>query len=78
MLPLCSNNIEDMQMDSINRNQPEDNYENLASGEAVEKIKEIVKKAQTCFFCTSQSVAGANSSRPMNVREVDDEETSGF
>lgn len=60
-------------MDSINRNQPENNYEDLASGEAVRKIREIVKKAQTCFFCTLQSVAGANSSRPMNVQEVDDE-----
>lgn len=60
-------------MDSINQNQPEDNYDDLASREAVQKIKEIVERAQTCFFCTSQSLAGADSSRPMRVQQVDDE-----
>ena len=39
-------------MDSINRNQPEENREDLRGPTAVEKIKEIVKKAKNCFFCT--------------------------
>ena len=40
-------------MDSINENQPEQNREDLASQGAVKKIKELVTKAETCFFCTA-------------------------
>lgn len=58
-------------MDSINRNQPEDNYEALSSAAAVTKIKELVNKASICFFCTrlgNQPFA----TRPMSVQEVDE------
>ena len=37
-------------MDSINKNQAEKNYEDLQSEQAIEKIKDIVDKAKTCFF----------------------------
>ena len=56
-------------MDSINREQPEKNRDDLLGREAVEKIKEIVKKAESCFFCTG---VAASAARPMNVRDVDD------
>jgi general stress protein 26 len=59
-------------MDSINKNQPEDNLENLHHEKAVEKIKEIVKHAETCFFCTAVATGESSGSRPMNVRQVDD------
>ena len=59
-------------MDSINKNQPEDNHENLYSGKAVEKIKELTGKADSCFFTTAVSVAGSCGTRPMSVEEVDD------
>lgn len=39
-------------MDSINKNQPEENREDLRGKKAVAKIKSLVEKAQTCFFCT--------------------------
>ena len=54
-------------MDSINRNQPEENREDLRGKKAVSQIKEIVEKAENCFFCTH---AGT---RPMNVRHVDEQ-----
>jgi general stress protein 26 len=60
-------------MDSINKNQPETNKENLNSTEAINKIKELVEKAESCFFCTSTSTGGSSGARPMNVRDVDDE-----
>ena len=60
-------------MDSINRNQPEDNLENLQGNEAIGKIRELIEKAQTCFFCTAVPTSESNGSRPMNVRQVDDE-----
>jgi general stress protein 26 len=60
-------------MDSINKNQPEQNRKNLAAGEAVKKIKELVDKAESCFFCTSASTSESSGARPMNVRKVDDE-----
>lgn len=59
-------------MDSINRNQPEQNYADLSGAEAVEQIKTIVDKAQSCFFCSAVKVAGSTGARPMNVRKVDD------
>jgi hypothetical protein len=40
-------------MDSINKQQPEDNYQDLHGEEAREKIKELNKKASSCFFCTN-------------------------
>lgn len=60
-------------MDSINQNQPEENRENLGGSEAVAKIKELVHKAQTCFFCTSAHFGESSGARPMSVQKIDDE-----
>ena len=60
-------------MDSINRNQPEHNHEDLNGGKAVEKIQEIVKKAETCFFSTNPATGGLPHARPMAVQDVDDQ-----
>lgn len=59
-------------MDSINRNQPEDNYEALHSEEAIAKIKELVDKASSCFFCTKLANKPF-ATRPMAVQEVDEQ-----
>jgi hypothetical protein len=37
-------------MNSIDRNQPEDNDEDLRGADAVKKIKEMVEQAENCFF----------------------------
>ena len=58
-------------MDSINKNQTEDNYEDLQSDMAIEKIKDIVAKSKSCFFCTSPNFE--SHTRPMSVQQVDDE-----
>lgn len=58
-------------MDSINRNQPEENRENLQASGAVKKVKELVDKAPNCFFCTHTAEGGPAGARPMNVRKVD-------
>ncbi len=55
-------------MNSIDKNQREKNYEDLRGARAVAKIQELVEKSPNCFFCTAQS----ESSRPMNIRQVDD------
>src|SRR5215204_78350 len=60
-------------MKSINRNQPEDTHEDLHGDQAVEQIREVVDKAETCFFCTAVKNGDSKGVRPMNVREVDDE-----
>jgi len=59
-------------MDSINKNQPEDNRSDLRGKEAVAKIQAIVADAKSCFFCTVDP-GGEIAARPMNVRNVDDE-----
>jgi general stress protein 26 len=59
-------------MDSINQQQPEKNHQDLLGPDAVEKIRELVKKAETCFFCTAIRTGGAVTTRPMAVQQVDD------
>jgi general stress protein 26 len=60
-------------MDSINKNQPEDNHKDLNRAEAVKKIKDLAEKAESCFFCTSPSIGESAGARPMSVQEIDDE-----
>ncbi|MFT3682895.1 MAG: pyridoxamine 5'-phosphate oxidase family protein [Ferruginibacter sp.] len=60
-------------MDSINQNQPEDNYEDLNGEAGVKKIKELVEKAGACFFCTGIYGSESFSTRPMAVQKVDEE-----
>jgi len=60
-------------MDSINRQQPEENTKNLSGPEAVEKIKELANQAKSCFFCSNIKTGLPLSTRPMTVQEIDDE-----
>lgn len=59
-------------MDSINRQQPEDNRDDLGGKRAVERIKDVVDKTESCFFCTAVAKGGSGATRPMAVQEVDD------
>ena len=59
-------------MDSINRNQPEHNREDLSGEKAIRRIKDVVDKAKTCFFRTAVATGNSSGVRPMNVRKVDD------
>jgi general stress protein 26 len=65
-------------MDSINRNQPEKNHEDLRAGDAVEQIRTVVKQSANCFFCTAVALGPSGGARPMNVRRVDDDGTLWF
>ena len=60
-------------MDSINKDQPEDNREDLRGQESVKKIQDMVEDAENCFFCSAIATGDSNGDRPMNVRQVDDE-----
>jgi len=64
-------------MDSINRNQPEENHRDLSGSDAVAQIRAVVKQAENCFFCTV-APDGSIDARPMNVRRVDDDGTLWF
>ena len=65
-------------MDSINREQPEDNREDLRGTEAIERIRDMVDKAETCFFCTAVSRGSSGATRPMAVQKVDGDGTLWF
>ncbi|MBA3681167.1 MAG: pyridoxamine 5'-phosphate oxidase family protein [Bacteroidetes bacterium] len=60
-------------MDSINKNQPEHNLQHLTNKDAVEKIKELIKKSSTCFFTTAAATGQSAGTRPMAVQKTDDE-----
>ncbi len=59
-------------MDSINQNQEEINHADLHGAEATEKIRELVEKANTCFFCTKASAGNSGGVRPMSVQKIDE------
>lgn len=65
-------------MDSINKNQPEPNHEDLNGAEAVAKVKAIVKDEQSCFFVTSLNAGESEGARPMSVQRVDDDGSLWF
>lgn len=60
-------------MDSINKNQPEENSKNLFGKEAVAKIRELTEKAGSCFFCTRIEKGHQFHSRPMVAEKIDDD-----
>lgn len=59
-------------MDSIDKQQPEDNYEDLWGEKAKKKIRELNKKASSCFFCTDIKIGQPFDARPMSVQKLDD------
>lgn len=59
-------------MDSINKNQEEENHKDLSGIEAVKKIKELADK-KTCFFASGISAGKPITVRPMAVQKIDDE-----
>src|SRR4051812_36329092 len=64
-------------MDSINKNQPEENRKNFSNKEAAEKIKELADQ-KSCFFCTAVATGESNGARPMSVQKIDDDATLWF
>lgn len=60
-------------MESINKQQPEKNYQDLHGAAAVEQIRQIVDETQNCFFCTVAGPGQPLDTRPMNVRQVDEQ-----
>jgi len=60
-------------MNSINQQQPEDNFKDLNGPEAIEKLKYLAEDAKTCFFISNIKTGLPVSARPMTVQQVDDE-----
>jgi general stress protein 26 len=60
-------------MNSINQNQPEDNFKDLNGHDAIVKLKELAVSAATCFFISNIKSGLPVSARPMTVQNVDDE-----
>jgi len=65
-------------MDSINQQQPEQNHEDLIGAEAGQKIKELVEKNSTCFFCTRIKSGESLDTRPMSVQKLETNGTFWF
>ena len=59
-------------MDSINRQQVEENHQDLQGNKAGEKIKELAGKSHTCFFCTGIKKGQPITVRPMSVQKMDE------
>jgi general stress protein 26 len=51
---------------------------NLASGEAIAKLKDLVEDIDICLFCTNLKTGDGATTRPMSTQEVDDEGNMWF
>lgn len=60
-------------MDSINKQQPEENYKDFYGEAGIKKIKELIDKSSSCFFCTKIKTGMPFLTRPMTVQKVDDD-----
>ncbi len=60
-------------MDSINRQQSEENYKALEGAQAGKKIKELAGKIDTCYFCTAITTGKPLTVRPMAAQKIDEE-----
>ena len=58
-------------MDSINKNQEEENHKDLGGPEAIKKIKELAEN-ETCFFATGITAGKPLSVRPMSAQKIDE------
>ena len=65
-------------MDSINKNQPEKNREDLIDEAAAKRIREMVKDAKSCFFCTHDGTGESTGVRPMSIQKTDEDGTLWF
>lgn len=65
-------------MNSIDKNQKEKNFENLMGQDGIDKVKELVDKADTCLFCTAIETDKSFETRPMAPQTVDDNGTVWF
>ncbi|TDG36899.1 general stress protein [Pedobacter changchengzhani] len=64
--------METSQNGSTNNTQ-EENIKDLTGGKAIEKLRELAEKAESCFFCTNIKTGVPLSVRPMAIQQVDDE-----
>ncbi|MDB5277089.1 MAG: ral stress protein [Ferruginibacter sp.] len=46
---------------------------NLASAEAIDKLKELIENIDICLFCTNLKTGDGATTRPMSTQEVDEE-----
>lgn len=60
-------------MDSINQQQAGRNRQDLRGAMAVQCLRDTVQESPNCFFCTHAGAGQPTDTRPMNVRQVDDE-----
>lgn len=54
------------------------NHEDLDSSAALDKMKVLVEKIKTCFFCTQPLGIASIPTRPMSVQKVDGQGTIWF
>lgn len=59
-------------MDSINKQQKENNFKDVIGAEALEKIKLLAGKGGSCFFCTKIETGKSFNTRPMAPEKIDD------
>lgn len=60
-------------MNSIDRQQPEKNHEDLNGPDSVAKVRDLVNRSEICFFATAAPVEGSSGARPMSAQQVDDD-----
>ncbi len=64
--------METSQAGSTNNTQ-EENIKDLTGKEAIDKLRHLAEKAESCFFCTGIKTGLPMSVRPMAIQQIDEE-----
>lgn len=65
-------------MNSVQQQQEENSQHDLNGKKAIEKIQELIKQDNICFFCTHTRMGKTNGARPMSILKADDKGTLWF
>lgn len=70
-MPTIGTSTNEPTIDSINRQQAENNRAGLLGADVAERVRQAVKKNQTCFFYRGVSTGGSQATRPMGALQID-------
>jgi hypothetical protein len=62
----------EVRMNSIDQQQPEETRDHLQGQQAIDRIREMAKDSESCFFCTALSLSETGATRPTSVQEADE------
>ena len=68
----------EVRMNSIDQQQPEETCDHLQGQQAIDRIREMAKDSESCFFCTALSLSETGATRPTSEQAAYERGPSWF